>query len=88
MKVIGRVWTEVEKYKDKNNKEHVAVVLIDEDGQGRSSAQFFRVEVPDAEKYKRGQLLAFWGVVSYANAGNVRFRPEGAVEVLKEGKPL
>lgn len=83
MNVVGRVWTEPEKYKDKNGKEHVCLVLVDEDERGRASAQFFRAEVPEPEKYKKGTLLRFWGTVSFANMGNVRFRTD-IVEMVKE----
>jgi len=75
MKVTGRVWTnEPETYKGKDDKEHFSLVLVDEDESGQSEAQFFRVEVSDPKKFKRGQLVTFWGTVSFANQGNVRFR--------------
>jgi len=85
MIVTGRVWLDKpETYKDKNDKEHVSLVLIDDDGV-HQGAQFFRVEVDKPDLYKKGMLLRVDCTISFANQGNIRLRPV-SIEILNEKK--
>lgn len=86
MQVTGTVY-KIEDYKDKENRERKRLVLCDRQSNAMNAmAEELYIEVPlqgDGKDLKPGDLVSFWGRLTFYQNGRAGFQVRGEYKVTK-----